>query len=144
MHHPKTRSKIMKNILILAFVLLTATSFAQRNRYKTVKGQIHTQEVLVDLEGAVAPDYVFETYFNGSSVLKSDYKFLSLNEVASYIRSNHHLPGVPSARQLEMEGMELKEMNLILLEKIEELTIYTLEQQKEIDHLKEALDKLER
>jgi hypothetical protein len=164
MHHPKTRSKIMKNILILAFVLLTATSFAQRNRYKnitekngkigigttnpdallTVRGQIHTQEVLVDLEGAVAPDYVFETYFNGSSVLKSDYKFLSLNEVASYIGSNHHLPGVPSARQLEMEGMELKEMNLILLEKIEELTIYTLEQQKEIDHLKEALDKLER
>ena len=134
---------IMKNILILALVLLTATSFAQRNRYKnitekngkigigttmpdallTVKGQIHTQEVLVDLEGAVAPDYVFETYFNGSSVLKSDYKFLSLNEVASYIGSNHHLPGVPSARQLEMEGMELKEMNLILLEKIEELTI---------------------
>mgnify|MGYP001145782749 CR=1 FL=1 len=164
MHHLNTLSKIMKNILILALVLLTATSFAQRKRYKniteingnigigttkpdallTVKGQIHTQEVLVDLEGAVAPDYVFETYFNGSSVLNSDYKFLSLKEVASYIESNHHLPGIPSARQLELEGMELKEMNLILLQKIEELTIYTLEQQKEIDDLKEALHKIER
>ena len=52
---------------------------------------------------------------------------------------HHHLPGVPSAEVMEREGMSLKEMNLLLLQKLEELTLYTLEQQKEIDALKEKL-----
>ena len=67
----------------------------------TVKGQIHTQEVMVDLEGAVAPDYVFEAYFEGESELNPSYKFPSLQEVGSYIEANHHLPGVPSADELD-------------------------------------------
>jgi hypothetical protein len=125
----------MKNALLLILILLTATSYSQRSNYKnlfeqngkigigtnkpdallTVKGIIHTQEVLVDLKGAVAPDYVFELF----------------------IKENHHLPGVPSAETLEKEGLSLKEMNLILLEKIEELTLHVLEQKKEIEVLKE-------
>jgi hypothetical protein len=153
----------MKYTLIIAFLLLTATTVAQRNKFKniteingnigigtktpdallTVKGQIHTQEVLVDLNGAVAPDYVFETYFKGTSVIAPTYQFLTLEEVGSYIEENHHLPGVPSAKELEKEGMSLKKMNLLLLQKLEELTLYTLEQQKEIDELKEALNKIE-
>ncbi len=153
----------MKKIILVAILIATATTFAQRKRYKnitekngkigigtkvpdallTVKGQIHTQEVLVDLQGAVAPDYVFEDYFEGSSLLLPTYKFPSLKEVGLFIKKNHHLPGVPSAEKLSIEGMRLKEMNLLLLQKIEELMLYTLEQQQQIDHLKEAVKKIE-
>lgn len=109
----------------------------------TVKGKIHTQEVLVDLEGAVAPDYVFESYFLGASELKPLYRLRSLEELESFIAKNHRLPGLPSASEMEKEGLALKEMNLLLLEKIEELTLYTLQQQKEIETLKEKVSQLE-
>jgi len=146
----------MKNILFLALLLLSISVSAQRGKYKnitekngkigigttqpdellTVKGKIHTQEVIVDLKGAIAPDYVFETYYLGVSKLKSDYKFLTLPEIETYIKEYHHLPGVPSAKEIEENGLSLKEMNLLLLEKIEELTLFTIQQQKEIDLLK--------
>ncbi len=108
----------------------------------TVKGKIHTQEVLVDLNGAVAPDYVFEAYFNGVSTLKPSYQMMDLKDVSSYIEANHHLPEIDNAATLAQEGLELKKMNLLLLQKIEELTIYTIEQQKELDQLKAAFSKL--
>jgi len=108
----------------------------------TVKGSIHTQEVLVDLDGAVAPDYVFETYFTGVSSLKSDYRFLSLGEIETFIQKNHHLPKIPSAASLKEDGLSLKEMNLLLLEKIEELTLHTIKQQKQIDFLSEQIQML--
>lgn len=148
----------MKNLLLIAVLLLsvTVTVTAQRNRLKnvtekdgkigigtktpdellTVKGKIHTQEVIVDLNGAVAPDYVFKNYYTGKSILKPDYQFLSLKEIENFIIENHHLPGLPSAKEIEKEGLSLKKMNLLLLEKIEELTLFTIEQQKEIEALK--------
>jgi hypothetical protein len=49
------------------------------------------------------------------------------------------LPGVPSARQFDEDGFSLKAMNLLLLQKLEELTLYTIEQQEEINALKAAL-----
>jgi hypothetical protein len=90
-----------------------------------VKGTIHTQEVLVDLSGAVAPDYVFE----------KDYDLLSLSELEAYINQNKHLPEVPSAKEMEMKGLNLKEMNLLLLKKVEELTLYLVEQNRRINKL---------
>ena len=101
----------------------------------TVKGKIHTQEVLVDLNGAVAPDYVFEKYYQGQSALKSDYQMLDLKSLEAFLKQNHHLPEIPSAQKLKEDGLELKKMNLLLLQKIEELTLYTLEQQKQLDAL---------
>lgn len=105
----------------------------------TVKGKIHTQEVLVDLNGAVAPDFVFEAYFNGTSTLKPSYQMMDLKDVSAYIKEHHHLPEIKSAATLAEEGLELKEMNLLLLQKIEELTLYTIEQQSQIDELKAAV-----
>ena len=105
----------------------------------TVKGKIHTQEVIVDLQGAVAPDYVFEEYVNGFSKLKPSYELLSLEELEDFIRKNKHLPKVPAASVIAKEGMSLKEMNLLLLEKVEELTLYTLQQQQELDALKKQI-----
>lgn len=146
----------MKNLILIAVLILSVTVTAQRNRLKnvtekdgkigigtktpdellTVKGKIHTQEVIVDLNGAVAPDYVFKNYYTGKSILKPDYQFLSLKEIENFIIENHHLPGLPSAIEIEKEGLSLKKMNLLLLEKIEELTLFTIEQQKEIEALK--------
>lgn len=153
----------MKNLILIAVLILSVTVTAQRNRLKnvtekdgkigigtktpdellTVKGKIHTQEVIVDLNGAVAPDYVFKNYYTGKSILKPDYQFLSLKEIENFIIENHHLPGLPSAKEIEKEGLSLKKMNLLLLEKIEELTLFTIEQQKEIEALKLKFTSLE-
>src|SRR5690625_1559219 len=150
----------MKKIVLLLLLSISAVTYAQRNPFSnliekngkigigtkspdallTVKGDIHTQEVRVDLEGAVAPDYVFETYYKGFSTLNPDYEMLSLDALQLFIEENHHLPNVPAASQLEKEGLNLKAFNLLLLEKIEELTLYIIEQQKQIDDLKLKLE----
>lgn len=149
----------MKRLLLLTFVLFSIAATAQRNPFKnltekngkigigtqspdellTVKGVIHTQEVKVDLNGAVAPDYVFEKYFTGSSRYMPEYHLIPLEELEAFICQHHHLPKLPSASEMEEDGMSLKEMNLLLLEKIEELTLYTIQQQKEIDALREKV-----
>lgn len=92
-----------------------------------VKGNIHTQEVKVDLLGAVMPDYVFT----------SNYDLKTLTEVEAYIKANGHLPNIPSAKEAEVNGLLLKDMNLKLLEKIEELTLYTIQQEKRIEGLEQ-------
>lgn len=91
----------------------------------TVKGDIHAEKVTVDLN-IPAPDYVFE----------ADYDLRSLEETDQYIKANKHLPEVPSAKELEASGIDLVEMNMLLLKKIEELTLYVIEQQKEIELIK--------
>jgi hypothetical protein len=88
----------------------------------TVKGKIHTQEVRVDMAGPLVPDYVFA----------NDYKLKSLQEVDDYIKQNNHLPEIPSAQEIEKNGLMLAEMNMSLLKKIEELTLYSIEQNKKI------------
>jgi hypothetical protein len=91
----------------------------------TVNGKVHAREVVVDLS-VPGPDYVFEP----------DYKLLSLSEIEHYIKENKHLPEVPSAKEMEENGLNLNEMNLLLLKKIEEMTLHMIEMQKEIDTLK--------
>lgn len=106
----------------------------------TVKGSIHAEEVKVDL--AIAPDYVFEKYYDGYSTLKSEYKMPTLQEVEAYTKENKHLPEVPSAQEIKENGLKLGEMNAILLQKVEELTLYLIEQNKEIEKLKTKVDEL--
>jgi Phage T4 tail fibre len=100
----------------------------------TVNGQIHTKEVRIDLLGALVPDYVFA----------NDYKLKTLNEVDNYIKANSHLPEIPSATEMAKNGMLVSEMNLSLLKKIEELTLYAIEQQKKLEAMSERLSKLEK
>ncbi len=96
----------------------------------TVKGKIHAEEVRVDL--SVPADYVFEKYYTGESKLKADYTMPTLEEVEAFTKINNHLPDVPSAKQIQEEGLHLKEMTNLLLQKVEELTLYTIEQQKQL------------
>ena len=75
------------------------------------------------------PDYVFEKV----------YKRLSLSELELFILKNRHLPEVPTADDVEKNGLSLGEMDAILLKKIEELTLYVIEQQKEIEALRKLI-----
>jgi hypothetical protein len=97
----------------------------------TVKGKIHAEEVLVTQ--SVPADYVFEKYYLGQSSLKPDYTLLTLSEVGQYTQANHHLPNVPSAKEIKENGLLLGEMSNVLLQKIEELTLYVIEQNKKIE-----------
>ncbi len=97
-----------------------------------VKGKIHAEEVKVDLS-VPGPDYVF----------KEDYDLKSLEEVQTYIKEHGHLPNIPSAKEMEANGIQLGEMNMKLLEKVEELMLYTLEQEKKIQNLKVQNSKIE-
>ncbi|RXG11371.1 hypothetical protein DSM03_1178 [Leeuwenhoekiella aestuarii] len=90
----------------------------------TVKGNIHAEEVRVDLS-VPAPDYVFE----------KDYDLKTLDEVENYIIANKHLPEIPSANDFERDGIPTGEMNMLLLKKVEELTLYILNQNKRIQLL---------
>jgi hypothetical protein len=90
----------------------------------TVNGSVHAKEVRVDLN-VPAPDYVFE----------NEYKLASLDEIKSYIDQNKHLPEVPSAKEMEKNGVQLGEMNMLLLKKIEELTLHIIKQEERIKKL---------
>ncbi len=94
-----------------------------------VEGTIAARRVKVTQE--TWPDYVF----------RQDYQLLSLFQVEQYIKENQHLPEIPSAAEVKKEGLDLGEMNQKLLQKVEELTLYLIEQQKTIDVLqkKDAL-----
>ncbi|WP_293788539.1 hypothetical protein [uncultured Pedobacter sp.] len=85
----------------------------------SVNGRIKAKEVRVD--GTGAPDYVFE----------ENYQNLTLPALESYIKANKHLPEVPSAKELERDGMAIGEMNKLLLKKIEELTLHLIEKDKQ-------------
>ena len=86
----------------------------------SVNGKIRAKEIKVEL--ANWPDYVFE----------EGYQNQSLAEIEQFIKQNKHLPGVPTAKQVEQEGVELGEMNKVLLKKIEELTLLLIEKDKEL------------
>jgi len=92
-----------------------------------VNGLVHAKEVKVDLQGW--PDYVFE----------SEYQLPSLDTVKRYIDLNHHLPEIPSASEVETYGINLGEINKVLTKKIEELTLYLIEKDVEVNSLKSQL-----
>lgn len=80
------------------------------------------------------PDYVFE----------DDYDLMPLAEVERYVKENHHLPEIASEEEMLQNGMELGDMGLKLLLKIEELTLHTIAQNKLIDQLETELLELEK
>ncbi len=94
----------------------------------SVNGSVLAKEVIVSNESTYWPDYVFS----------SDYELMSLGDLEAFVQANSHLPGVPSAAEVEEEGIKLGEMNTVLLQKVEELTRYVIDLQKQIDELKQG------
>lgn len=101
-------------------------------------------------KGILSEDYAIAPQSSWADfVFNKSYDLPTIPEVANYIKENKHLPNVPSSKQVAEEGYSQHEMNKILLQKIEELTLYTIQQhevmnqqQKEIITLKQELDKL--
>ena len=96
-----------------------------------IAGKAVAEEVVVKLQSAW-PDYVFENV----------YELPTLEEVEKQIKDKGHLSNIPSAEEVEKNGVELGEMNKKLLEKIEELTLYTIEQEKRIKELEKQQNKI--
>jgi hypothetical protein len=96
-----------------------------------VKGGILTEEVRVSVARDWA-DYVFS----------DKYKLATLPEVEKYIAANGHLPNVPSAKEVKEDGIELGQMANIHQEKIEELTLYVIQQNKQLEAQQKEIDEL--
>jgi len=79
------------------------------------------------------PDYVFE----------DDYELMPLQELRSFIDENGHLPGIAPAHEVREEGLDLAGSQMGLLQKVEELTLYTLQQQDQIQQQRERIAYLE-
>lgn len=102
----------------------------------------------IDVHLDPIPDYVFHAAFNKDSAdlysRTGKYNKLSLYEIDNFVRKHHHLPGIKSASQYNSIGtVNLGELNVKLLEKVEELTLHTISQQRELDNLKERLERIE-
>jgi hypothetical protein len=96
-----------------------------------VKGGIRAEHIKVDLKpGGLWYDHVFN----------KDYNLMSFAELEAYINAHHHLPDVPSEAEVRANGVDMLEMDAILLKKIEELTLYMLQLQKQNEALKTELD----
>ncbi|TCC87397.1 hypothetical protein EZ428_21655 [Pedobacter frigiditerrae] len=98
----------------------------------SVNGKIRAREIKVEPNPATWPDYVFET----------DYKVENLEELERYIKTNKHLPEMPTAKEVGANGIELGEMNRLLLKKVEELTLLLIDQGKKNEKQDEMINKL--
>ncbi|OFZ06813.1 MAG: hypothetical protein A2338_08785 [Bacteroidetes bacterium RIFOXYB12_FULL_41_6] len=72
-------------------------------------------------------------------VFAKGYKLRTLQELDQFVSVNQHLPEIPSAKEMEEKGMDMGEFQIKLLQKVEELTLYIIQQQKEIEELKTRL-----
>jgi hypothetical protein len=77
-------------------------------------------------------------------VFDADYELKSLAEVEAYIAANKHLPDVPSEEEVLANGLDLANMQAIQQQKIEELTLYIIQQQKQMDALIETVNELKK
>lgn len=89
----------------------------------TVAGQINAREIQVTVNAGA--DYVFHP----------EYNLKDLSEVKTFIDKNKHLPDIPSEKEMQDNGLNMNEFQIKLLQKIEELTLYTIQQQKMIEDL---------
>ncbi len=95
----------------------------------SVYGKVVAEEVRVQLK-ASWPDYVFA----------DNYELPPLTGVKEFIRANQHLPGLPAAAEIEKNGLDLGDMQKKMVEKIEQLTLYVIDMQQQIDDLKTKLN----
>jgi hypothetical protein len=116
-------------------VAIGGDKFYNDPNYKlSVNGRLAAEEVLV-LMRADWPDYVFG----------SKYPLMPLGQLENFIQRNKHLPGIPSAAEVQQKGgVEIGEMQRKMMEKIEELTLYILQQQKKMEAQQKRIESLEK
>ena len=110
----------------------TDLSSNPNNYTLAVNGTIGAKEVKVEITSSTWSDYVFS----------DNYKLKSLKEVENFINEKNHLPDIPTAKEVEDNGVNLGEMDAKLLQKIEELTLYIIEQNNKIEDLQSQINEL--
>ena len=91
-----------------------------------VNGEVLAKSVRVNATASYWPDYVFE----------KDYNLMSIRELGAYVQTHKHLPGIPSAKEVEKkQDVDLGEMNTLLLQKMEEMTLYIIQLEKRVSEL---------
>lgn len=103
-----------------------------------------TPQSKLDVRGKIIADEVEIKVNKGADfVFEPDYKLPRLSDVENHIRENKHLPDIPSEKEMIKNGVNINEMQIKLLQKIEELTLYVIEQNKKIEKLEENNNKQE-
>ena len=124
-----TNTAPVNGLLVEGNVLIGKTS-QTNNTYKLdVAGPIRANEIVINTTGA---DYVFAP----------NYRLRSLFDLESYIQRNGHLPEVPSASEMQQNGLSVSEMQTTLLKKVEELTLYVIELKKQNEILQQQVNQL--
>jgi hypothetical protein len=128
----------MKSLSVCIALLVAASVTWSQDCDLVVPGgvqatKVQTDELKIKDWKISTPDYVFE----------KDYQLTSLQEVEEYVSEHKHLPDIPSAGELEEQGMDVAEMNLLLLKKVEELTLHLIEQRKLIEEQQKRITALE-
>ncbi len=126
--NPQAKLHVNGSVIISENSVVTPAGY---NLY--VENGILTEKVKVELSSNWS-DFVFE----------KDYALMSLPQLEKYINTYKHLPDIPTAKQVKEEGINLGEMDAKLLQKVEELTLYIIEQQKQIEELKTQIEKLKK
>ena len=108
------------------------TSSPDANFKLQVVGGIKTDKIQINNWTLEAPDYVFD----------KGYKLRSIGEVEKFIAAQKHLPEIASAKEMKEKGVDLVKMNMTLLQKVEELTLYTIAQNKKIEALERKVEKI--
>ena len=115
------------NQLILGSNVEVAGSLAVRDSLS-----VKSVKIAMESRGRDVADYVFEP----------SYKLASLSDVESFAKQHRHLPEVPSASEIEKGGLDLAQMNLVLLKKVEELTLHAIEQEKAIAQQRQEMTEM--
>lgn len=93
----------------------------------SVNGNIKAKKIIATQTGWA--DYVFD----------KEYKLMNLKDLSNYIQQHKHLPEIPTTKQIEKEGVDVGTNQALLLKKIEELTLYIIEQQKQMNKQNEQM-----
>ncbi|MDY3337676.1 hypothetical protein PG279_00605 [Riemerella anatipestifer] len=105
-----------------------------------VAGKVKATAFIGTNGAAIFPDYVFQKYYTGTSSIKADYSFKTLSQVEDFVKANGHLPGYQSAAEIKKQGyVDLMATQLTNVEKIEELYLHSIEQDKVLKSQKEEL-----
>ncbi len=113
------------------------------NNDQSVGGMRMDNKGDVEFHGKVkAINMKIEVKWWSDFVFNESYSLMPMNELRNFLKTNKHLPGVPSEKSMLTNGLDIADMQAIQLQKIEELTLYLLAQQKEIEDLKAALNEL--
>ena len=106
---------------------MIGSSVAATGYLLTVDGKIMCEELKVQLSENW-PDYVFDKHYNMPSI----------GDLKKFVRANRHLPGIPSAAEMKENGISVGDMQTKMIQKIEELSLYIIQLQEQIDELKQS------